>query len=102
MKPEEVTQGYRPEFWPVATHGGPVGVAEICSIIHEITNGTMEYFPGSLDNWIQCLEWLRDNWKHPSSMWDRALLTLVIRTLNERKPKPTTPPDLIHVSRSDQ
>lgn len=88
---------YRPEWWPKDINGGPLGVAELCSLVHAIHTGSAHpsFSPDAEELWVRCLEWMRDNWKYPSSMWERALLALVVRTLTERKPPPSGPPDII-------
>ena len=94
---------YRPEWWPTRLIGltlQPYGLLELCEFVHMQTTGaSMDYVkPGDLANAIRALEHARDNWKPPSSMYDDAVRRLVIRTLNERKPKIETPPDCIRVA----
>lgn len=87
---------YRPEWWPHDKDGKPYGVLALCEYVHGITTGQeYPYFPLMLKDAIMSLVWVRDNWKPPISMYDRAVLTLIVRTLNERKPEPKGPPDLI-------
>lgn len=90
---------YRPEWWPTREDGSPSGILDLCEYVHGITTDQVyPYFPGTRDLAIRALEHARDNWKNPSSMYDDAVRRLVIRTLNERKPKVETPPDCIRVA----
>ena len=94
---------YRPEWWPPGEGGGGCSLFVLCDYVHSITTEQLyPYFPGDLDLAVRSLEWARDNWKHPSSMYDRAVLTLVTRTLNERNPKPKGPPDFICTQKIDE
>ena len=86
---------YRPDFWPRNEAEEWMSVLEMCDVVHQATRSNYGHFVEDIDLYVRCLEWLRDNWKHPTSMWDRALLTLVVRTLNERLPEPKGPPDII-------
>ena len=87
---------YRPEWWPHDYEGLPCSVLTLCEHVHSISTGQeYPYFPGTLDLAVKSLEWVRDNWKPPTSMYDRAVLTLVVRTLAETKPEVDGPPDLI-------
>ncbi len=81
---EKSQHGYRPDFWPTDANGGPTGVAEVCSNLHEtITGSCCTHFPDNVPLFVRCLAWLRDNFHAPFSDWDRALLCLVVQTLNE-------------------
>lgn len=93
--------GYRPDFWP-ASHGtfvGTLGVLDMSLALHMDATGASDCLrPEDKDLYIQCLQWLMDNWQNPSSMYDRAVQTLVHRTLAEQRSKdrgPLGPPDLI-------
>jgi hypothetical protein len=89
---ESRNQEYRPPFWPgndgkLPVMGGPVGVLDLCAMLHESHTGSApDHAKEVVDNAIRCLEWLHDNWQMPSSLWDRAMLVRLIRTLAEREP----------------
>ena len=88
---------YRPEWWPGANRNGLArGVLDLCDYLHNVARGSeTEPDPEQVALYLRALNWLRDNWRHPSSMWERGLLTLVIRTLDEHAPKSEGPPDIV-------
>lgn len=91
--------GYRPGWWPAgarpACHG-PYTLLQMIEALHEQTNGTAEAIaPEIISEYEMCIAYAIKHWKHPSSMWERALLTLAVRTLAERKADPETPPDIV-------
>lgn len=100
------TMSYRPEWWPEKPNGDypsvPYGLFELCDIVHADSTGQLagheSIRPQIIASYVRALEHVRDNWKEPSSMYERAVRTLVVRTLNERKPKVDTPPDCIRVA----
>lgn len=89
--------GYRPSWWPTGDDGSsPLGVLEIALDLHMQTVGSCDCMTDAeVDEAVRCLEWVRDHWKKPTSMFDRAVLLLIVRALNERKSTPTGAPDLI-------
>lgn len=90
---------YRPDWWP--NHDGyenksPYSVLEIVDQLHAANTGASDLAPEWCAELERALVWFRENMKKPPwTMWDRALETLVHRTLMERKPKAEGPPDLI-------
>lgn len=91
--------GYRPEWWP--NHDGytstmPYTILELCDQLHMDHSGSSDPLdPEWVELMVRCLTWVRDNWRRPSTAYDDAVLRLVIRTLNERTPKPQGAPDFI-------
>ena len=92
---------YRPDFWPESggTFIGTLGVLDMSLALHMDATGASDCLkPEDRERYIKCLQWLMDNWKPYQSMYDRAVHTLVHRTLAEQRAKdrgPLGPPDLI-------
>lgn len=85
---------YRPDWWPPDT---TIGVLDMALALHMSHTGASDPLPDSTEAlYLKCLNWLRDNWNTTGeSMFDRAVLTLINRTIAERRSSPDGPPDLI-------
>lgn len=90
---------YAPEWWPHHDGHGLKFPYSICTVIeqlHEQTNNSAEPKSPEVIGLLEtCLAWKIKNWQNPSTMYERGLLTLAIRTLAERNATPETPPDIV-------
>jgi len=91
--------GYRPSWWPPAPHDprrGGITILTLIEILHEQTTGSADAItPELISEYEMALAHAIKTWRNPSTMWERALQTLAVRTLNERKSDPETPPDIV-------
>lgn len=90
---------YRPSWWapepPNHARGG-IRLLTLIGILHEQTTGSTDAIaPELIAEYEMDLAYAIKTWKNPSTMWERALLTLAVRTLAERKATPETPPDIV-------
>lgn len=92
---------YRPSWWPPAPHyprRGGITILTLIEILHEQTTGSADAItPELISEYEMALAHAIKTWRNPSTMWERALQTLAVRTLNERKATPETPPDIVCV-----
>jgi hypothetical protein len=65
-----------------------LGVLDMSLALHMDATGASDCLkPEDKALYTRCLAWLLDNWQNPSSMYDRAVQTLVHRTLSEQRAK---------------
>ena len=97
MAKEAHSVGYRPAWWPVrGENRNIVGVLYICQALHEDHTGSSDPLGDEERRlFLRCLEWVLEHWKQTTCAYDNGVGILVRRTLNERKPKPLEPPDIV-------